>query len=142
MDLSWISAACDVIILVGALFIAFDRIGKPFIKLKKKTDTTFEEKVADAITRAMPDILKKHDEEMKEEFIMLSLRTKNGIDLEAYKQEFNENLAAKKKSTIANLIKLGFLILTNDNHLICTNKGFLVLNKLVVELIDGDDALN
>jgi len=81
-------------------------------------------------------------EEMKEEFIMLSLRTKKGINLEAYKAEFNENLAAKKKSTIAELIKLGFLILSNDNHLACTNKGFLVLNRLVVELIDDDDAVN
>lgn len=78
-------------------------------------------------------------EEMKEEFIMLSLRTKEGIDLEAYKTEFNENLAYKKKSTIAELIKHGFLILTDNNHLVCTSKGFLVLNKLTLELIDSDD---
>lgn len=81
-------------------------------------------------------------EELKEEFVMLSLRTKDGIDLEAYKKEFNENLAAKKKDTIAKLIKLGFLILTNDNHLICSNKGFLVLNKLILELVDDDDIVN
>ncbi len=80
-------------------------------------------------------------EEQKEEFIMLSLRTKEGIDLEAYKQEFGENLAAKKKDTIATLIKLGFIILTNDNHLICSNKGFLVLNRLILELVDGDDVV-
>ena len=80
-------------------------------------------------------------EEMKEEFIMLSLRTKEGIDLEAYKSEFNENLAFKKKSTIAFLIKHEFLILTNDNHLVCTDKGFLVLNRLVLELIDSDDEV-
>lgn len=78
-------------------------------------------------------------EEMKEEFIMLSLRTKEGIDLEAYKAEFNENLAFKKKSTFATLIKHGFLILTDDNHLVCTSKGFLVLNKIIIELIDSDD---
>lgn len=81
-------------------------------------------------------------EEMKEEFIMLSLRTKEGIDLEAYKAEFNENLAFKKKSTFAELIKHGFLILTEDNHLVCTSKGFLVLNKIVLELIDSDDTVN
>lgn len=80
-------------------------------------------------------------EEQKEEFIMLSLRTKEGIDLEAYKQEFGENLAAKKKDTIATLIKLGFIILTNDNHLICSNKGFLVLNRLILELVDDDDVV-
>ena len=78
-------------------------------------------------------------EELKEEFVMLSLRTDDGIDLEAYKQEFGENLASKKKTTIAKLIKHGFMILTNNNHLTCTNKGFLVLNKLIIELIDDDD---
>ena len=81
-------------------------------------------------------------EELKEEFIMLSLRTKEGIDLEAYKKEFDENLAQKKKLTFVNLIKHGFLILTDDNHLICTSKGYLVLNKIILELIDSDDEVN
>lgn len=81
-------------------------------------------------------------EEKKEEFVMLSLRTKEGIDLVEYKTEFDDNLAFKKKDTIAGLIKMGYLILTNDNHLICTNKGFLVLNKLILELVDGDDIIN
>ena len=80
-------------------------------------------------------------EELKEEFVMLSLRTKDGIDLEAYKKEFNEHLASKKKDTIATLIKYGYLILRNDNHLICSNKGFLVLNKLILELVDSDDVV-
>lgn len=80
-------------------------------------------------------------EELKEEFIMLSLRTKEGLDLDEYKETFNENLAYKKKSTIATLIKHGFIILTNDNHLICTSKGFLVLNQLIIELIDADDTV-
>lgn len=81
-------------------------------------------------------------EEKKEEFVMLSLRTKNGIDLEEYKYEFNENLAAKKKDTFAALIKDGYLILTNNNRLVCTSKGYLVLNKLILELVDDDDIIN
>ncbi len=81
-------------------------------------------------------------EEMKEEFVMLSLRTREGVDLEAYKTEFGENLAFKKKATIAELIKQGFLILTDDLHLTCTSKGFLVLNKITIELIDADDMVN
>lgn len=81
-------------------------------------------------------------EELKEEFVMLSLRTKDGIDLEQYKKEFNENLAFKKKDTIATLIKHGFLLLSNNNHLICTSKGFLVLNKIILELVDSDDIVN
>lgn len=74
------------------------------------------------------------DEEKKEEFIMLSLRTKSGIDLDLYKKTFNENLVLKRKDKIANLIIDGFLILTENNHLCCTNKGFLVLNKITLEL--------
>lgn len=74
-------------------------------------------------------------DEKKEETIMLSLRTAEGIDLEIYKFEFGENLLAKKKTTISKLIKEGFLILTKDNHLVCTNKGFLVLNAIVLELV-------
>ena len=80
-------------------------------------------------------------EELKEEYIMLGLRTKDGLDLEAYKEEFGENLAFKKKSSIATLIKHGFMLLTNNNHLICTSKGFLVLNQLIIELIDNDDVV-
>ena len=67
---------------------------------------------------------------------MLSLRTSDGIDLEAYKSEFNENFLSKKKDIIARLIKSEFMILTKDNKLICTTKGLLVLNQIVLELSD------
>ena len=75
------------------------------------------------------------DEERKEEAVMLSLRTAEGLDLNAYKDEFDENFLAKHKAKVTKLIKEGFLILTKDNHLICTNKGFLVLNAIVLELV-------
>ena len=73
--------------------------------------------------------------EMKEEAVMLSLRTSEGLNLDAYKEEFGENLLAKKKTIITKLIKEGFLVLTKDNHLICTNKGYLVLNQIIIELV-------
>ena len=75
-------------------------------------------------------------QEKKEEFIMLSLRTSEGLDTVAYKQEFGENFLAKKKEVIAKLIKNEFMILTKDNKLICTVKGYLVLNQIVLELVD------
>ena len=65
---------------------------------------------------------------------MLSLRTAGGLNLDDYKAEFGENFLAKKKETIAMLIKEGFIKLTNDNHLVCTDKGFLVLNQIILEL--------
>ncbi|MBQ8451549.1 MAG: radical SAM family heme chaperone HemW [Clostridia bacterium] len=73
-------------------------------------------------------------EEKEEEMIMLSLRTSEGMDLESYKNEFGENFLTKRKEKIAALIRAGVLILTPTNKLICSNKGFLVLNKIVLEL--------
>lgn len=74
-------------------------------------------------------------DEKKEEAVMLSLRTAEGLDLDLYKQEFGENFLAKHKEKISKLIKEGFIILSKDNHLVCTNKGFLVLNTIVLELV-------
>jgi len=72
--------------------------------------------------------------EQKEEAIMLSMRTATGLNLEIYKSEFGENLLSKKKDRIADLIKNGYIKLTADNRLVCTSKGFLVLNQIVLEL--------
>ena len=74
-------------------------------------------------------------EEMKEEMVMLSLRTGDGLDLEAYKKEFGENLLSKHKDKIVAYIKNGFMKLTKDNRLKCTSKGFMVLNELIAQLI-------
>ena len=68
MDLSWISAACDVIILIGALVLAFDRIIKPIGFFKKKQDASFEAKVADILAKVLPEILYKHDLEVRDKY--------------------------------------------------------------------------
>lgn len=69
MDLGWVGIACDLIILIGAVTLAFDRIIKPIVKIKKKTDKTFEEKVGEAVAKAMPSILQKHYEDIKDQLI-------------------------------------------------------------------------
>lgn len=74
-------------------------------------------------------------EELKEEAVMLALRTADGLDLDAYKEEFGENFLAKKKDKIASLIKNGFIKLTPSNKLVCTDKGFMVLNRIILELV-------
>ena len=66
MDFGWISTACDVIILVGAVILAWDRITGKLGLFKKKADKSFEDKVAEAIAKAIPDILQKHEEEIKQ----------------------------------------------------------------------------
>ena len=72
---------------------------------------------------------------MQEEVVMLSLRTSEGLDLDAYKSEFGENFLAKHKDNVSILIKNGFLVLTADNKLKATSKGFMVLNELIAQLV-------
>ena len=97
--------------------------------------TEYNEKLEKSLTIPTKYSKTLTTEEKKEEAVMLSLRTSDGLDLDAYKNEFGENFLAKKKDKIAELIKNKFLILTKENKLVCTNSGYLVLNKLVLELV-------
>ena len=76
------------------------------------------------------------EEEEKEETIMLSLRTKNGIDLVDFSKKFGKTLLETKKEVIADLVKDGFLSTDKDyTRLFATDKGFMVLNKIIEMLI-------
>lgn len=97
--------------------------------------TEYNEKLEKSLTIPTKYSKTLTTEEKKEEAVMLSLRTSDGLDIDAYKNEFVENFLAKKKDKIAELIKNKFLILTKENKLVCTNSGYLVLNKLVLELV-------
>lgn len=72
--------------------------------------------------------------ELKEEFIMLSLRTSEGINTQEYQNEFKENFLVKHKEKLANLIKLKLLTLNKDGFIKATSSGFMVLNKIILEL--------
>lgn len=69
MNLGWVGIVCDIIILIGAVLLAFDRIIKPIIFIKKRTNKSFEDKTAEAIAKIMPDILQQHYENIKEQLI-------------------------------------------------------------------------
>ena len=73
-------------------------------------------------------------QEKKEEFIMLSLRTSEGINTQEYQKEFKENFLVKHKEKLANLIKLKLLTLNKDGFIKATSSGFMVLNKIILEL--------
>jgi len=72
--------------------------------------------------------------EKKEEFVMLSLRTLEGLNTSLYEAEFNENFLAKHKETLTNLIKLKLLTIDKKGVIKATSSGFLVLNKIILEL--------
>jgi len=80
------------------------------------------------------DVVKLSEAEKKEEFIMLSLRTSEGINAERYQEEFKESFFTAHKETLASFIKLGLLVLDNEGNIKATQSGFLVLNKIILEL--------
>ena len=80
------------------------------------------------------EVKKLTEQDKKEEFIMLSLRTSEGLDSNEYQRLFNENIIANKKEVITNLVKLGFLSIDKTGVIKATDNGFLVLNKIILEL--------
>lgn len=74
-------------------------------------------------------------DEKKEEFVMLSLRTDKGLDTKLYEAEFGEKFMPSRKAKIASLITNGFITLDPNGVIKATDKGFLVLNRIIYELI-------
>ena len=73
--------------------------------------------------------------EDKTYFIMLNLRTNQGISLAKYKEKFSEDLYEKKKPQIDSFIKKRLLVLDGD-RLYPTFEGMMILDSLVLDLID------
>lgn len=69
-----------------------------------------------------------------EEYIMLKLRTAEGISLNRIKDEYNIDLLAIKGNKIREFEKLGLIEIAGA-YLRLTDDGFKVLNKIVLELV-------
>ena len=69
-----------------------------------------------------------------EEYIMLKLRTAEGISLSRIKDDYNIDLLAIKGDKIREFEKFGLIEIV-DGHLRLTDDGFKVLNKIVLELV-------
>lgn len=70
----------------------------------------------------------------KEEFIMLSLRLKSGLNFKEYKERFNEDFPQSKIKIINKFVDMGYMVL-NDVCAYFTPKGYLVSNAIISELI-------
>ena len=75
------------------------------------------------------------DEEKREEMIMLSLRTINGLNTKDYEEEFGENILVTKNEELKNLIKLGLVVLDKNGNIKATDAGYLLLNRIILELV-------
>ena len=69
-----------------------------------------------------------------EETIMLGLRTSQGIDLQKFECDFGFDLLKEKQKQIEDLINDDFIKIEN-NKLFCTDKGFELLNQVILQLV-------
>ena len=75
-------------------------------------------------------------EDDKTYFIMLNLRTNQGIDLKEYRNRFSEDLLVTHKEAIENFIKEGLLFINKENEqLIATYNGMMILDQIILELV-------
>lgn len=70
----------------------------------------------------------------EEEFIMLSLRLKSGLDFEKYSKRFGKPVPDRILKTAEKYIKMNLMEFV-DNRISFTPKGFLVSNTIISELI-------
>lgn len=69
-----------------------------------------------------------------EEYVMLKLRTAQGINLKVIKDNYGIDLNKDKATKIAEFEKIGLIEKTED-FLCLTDDGFKVLNKIILELV-------
>lgn len=75
-------------------------------------------------------------EEDKTYYVMLNLRTNEGVDLIEYKNHFNEDLLENHKDSIKEFVNQGLLFLDKEKkHLIASYNGMMVLDQIILELI-------
>ena len=72
--------------------------------------------------------------ELIEEYIMLSLRTSAGIDLNLLEKEYNHNILMEKKEEIEYLRSLGAVEI-DGGRLKVTEKAFYILDSIILKLL-------
>lgn len=74
------------------------------------------------------------EDDLREEYIMLRLRTAQGIDLDEFNSKFGFRLEQNKKSEINYLKTLNLLEIDNKN-LRLKDGGFYIMNQIIIRLI-------
>ncbi|MCD4770729.1 MAG: coproporphyrinogen III oxidase, partial [Bacteroidales bacterium] len=76
------------------------------------------------------------DEKMKfNEYLMISLRTMWGVDLEYIEKVFNKEIHDFIVNAATRFIEYGMLEMKNKNTLILTNQGMMISDNIIRELI-------
>jgi len=74
-------------------------------------------------------------DELLDEYIMLRLRTLDGLDLDHIQREFKITFAEQKRAQIDRLISTNHITISDSNRLHLTEKGFMVCDAVIGELL-------
>ena len=75
----------------------------------------------------------KFDSEL--EYFMLQMRLCHGVDSEKYREKLNKDMPKKFFETAKKYSKLGFCETKDDKNIRFTDKGFLVSNYIISEIL-------
>ena len=68
------------------------------------------------------------------EYVMLGLRTSDGISVDEYKRLFGGDFLSERKEKIDRYIESGYMT-AHDDRIALTEKGFYVSNTILVDLL-------
>ena len=97
-----------------------------------KNERVKSEKYNEGIYDKTEEIVTSEDDYVY--FIMLNLRTNQGIDYDAFEKRFGYRLEEKQKKTIEKHIKNKNLKV-KENRLIPTYKGMMILDQIILDFI-------
>ncbi len=100
--------------------------------VRYRNTTNLKEYLSGVNSREEEIVSKKDLEEYQ---IMLNLRTSEGLDISHFINIFNKDIYNSKKSVIDSYINQGYLKLEN-NHLIPTFDGMMILDKITIDLFE------
>ncbi len=104
-----------------------------YIEDKRYTNTKSISKYnAGEYVDEVEQVFKKDD---KLYFLMLNLRTNQGIEFERYNYRFDGDFLKEHENAISRLVKQGLLVLTED-RIYPTYDGMMVLDQIIMELTD------
>lgn len=75
--------------------------------------------------------------ELMEEFVLMSLRTVNGVTLNKFKDVFNVEFVDAYSSVVVEKLEKEELILKDGDRIVCTENGFNFLNSVLIKLFES-----
>lgn len=127
----------NLVYWLGGDYLGLGVSAHSYIKMKRFSNTdTLDDYISILQDNEKPIIYEEVLDitKAKEEYIMLRLRTRYGINLTEFQEKFNENLLKTRENEI-NFLKNNDFIEIVDNNLKINNNAYYVMDSIILKLI-------